>query len=221
VLNAAGKLDTGELVLALGAATESVNVTADVGQVQLQSNSGERSDIIDSKQLNDVAMNGRNVIDYMKLIPGVTSSFNGAVSGTGGADAFNINGTRANQHEFTIDGASNIDTGNNGGTHVTINTDAIEEVKVLTSNYQAEFGRAAGGQIAITTKGGTKIAICPASYNDVTCAECGACAGPRSNNTIIGFPAHGSRKASIDRQLKEHAGLADPIACDRTLPTAS
>jgi hypothetical protein len=155
VLNAAGKLDTGELVLAMGAATESVNVTADAGQVQLQSNSGERSDIITGKQLNDVAMNGRNVLDYMKLIPGVTSSFNGAVSGTGGADAFNINGTRANQHEFTIDGASNIDTGNNGGTHVTINPDAIEEVKVLTSNYQAEFGRAAGGQIAITTKGGT------------------------------------------------------------------
>jgi|KBSSwiStaDraftv2_1062776.scaffolds.fasta_scaffold21954_1 hypothetical protein len=155
VLSAAGKLDAGELTLSMGAATESVNVTADAGQVQLQSNSGERSDLISSKQLNDVAMNGRNALDYMKLIPGVTSSFNGAVSGTGGADAFNINGTRANQHEFTIDGASNIDTGNNGGTHVTINTDAIEEMKILTSNYQAEFGKAAGGQIAITTKGGT------------------------------------------------------------------
>jgi len=155
VLSAAGKLDAGELTLSMGAATESVNVTADAGQVQLQSNSGERSDLISSKQLNDVAMNGRNALDYMKLIPGVTSSFNGAVSGTGGADAFNINGTRANQHEFTIDGASNIDTGNNGGTHVTINTDAIEEMKILTSNYQAEFGKAAGGQIAITTKGGS------------------------------------------------------------------
>ncbi len=155
VLSAAGKLDAGELTLSMGAATRTVNVTADAGQVQLQSNSGERSDLISSKQLNDVAMNGRNALDYMKLIPGVTSSFNGAVSGTGGADAFNINGTRANQHEFTIDGASNIDTGNNGGTHVTINTDAIEEMKILTSNYQAEFGKAAGGQIAITTKGGT------------------------------------------------------------------
>jgi len=155
VLNAADKLNAGEFVLEVGANTESVTVTADAGQLQLQSNSGERSDVITSKQLNDVAINGRNVLDYMKLIPGVTSSFNGAVSGTGGADAFNINGTRANQHEFTIDGASNIDTGNNGGTHVTINPDAIEEVKVLTSNYQAEFGKAAGGQVAIVTKGGT------------------------------------------------------------------
>ena len=72
-----------------------------------------------------------------------------------GLNAMNINGTRANEHEFTIDGASNVDTGDNGGTHVTINPDAIEEVKVLTSNYQAEFGKAAGGQIAITTKSGT------------------------------------------------------------------
>jgi hypothetical protein len=155
VLSAADKLNAGEYTLSIGATTESVTVTTDAGQLQLQSNSGERSDVITSKQLNDVAINGRNVLDYMKLIPGVTSSFNGAVSGTGGADSFNINGTRANQHEFTIDGASNIDTGNNGGTHVTINPDAIEEVKVLTSNYQAEFGKAAGGQIAIVTKGGS------------------------------------------------------------------
>ena len=155
VLSAADRLNAGDFVLTVGAATEQVLVTADAGELQLQSNSGERSDLVTSKQLNDVAMNGRNVLDYMKLVPGVISSFNGAVSGTGGLDSMNINGTRANQHEFTIDGASNVDTGNNGGTHVTINPDAIEEVKILTANYQAEFGKAAGGQIAIVTKGGT------------------------------------------------------------------
>jgi len=155
VLSAADRLNAGDFLLAVGTTTESVTVTADAGQIQLQSNSGERSDLITSKQLNDVAMNGRNVLDYMKLIPGVTSAFDGAVSGTGGIDAFNVNGTRANEHEFTIDGASNVDTGNNGGTHVTLNPDAIEEVKVLTSNYQAEFGKAAGGQVAIVSKGGT------------------------------------------------------------------
>src|SRR5262249_16338985 len=52
VLSAAGKLDAGEITLSMGAATESINVTADVGQVQLQSSSGERSDLISSKQLN-------------------------------------------------------------------------------------------------------------------------------------------------------------------------
>ena len=155
VLSAADRLNAGVFTLAVGATADTVTVTADSGQIQLQSNSGERSDVITSKQLNDVAINGRNVLDYMKLIPGVASTFSGAVSGTGGIDGFNVNGTRANEHEFTLDGASNVDTGNNGGTHVTLNPDAIEEVKVLTSNYQAEFGKAAGGQVAIVTKSGT------------------------------------------------------------------
>ena len=155
ILSAADRLNAGEFVLNIGATADTVTVTAEAAQLQLQANSGERSDVIDNKQLNDVAMNGRNVLDYMKLIPGVVSSFDGHASGTGGLNAMNINGTRANEHEFTIDGASNVDTGDNGGTHVTINPDAIEEVKVLTANYQAEYGKAAGGQIAIITKGGT------------------------------------------------------------------
>ncbi|HTY85544.1 MAG TPA: carboxypeptidase regulatory-like domain-containing protein [Silvibacterium sp.] len=155
VLTAAGNLNTGDLIMAVGATADQITVTADAGQIQLQADSGERSDLITSKQLNDIALNGRNVLDYLKLVPGIEGTLDAHQSGTGGLDAYNINGTRANEHEFTIDGASNVDTGNNGGTHVTINTDAIEEVKVLTSNYQAEFGKAAGGQIAITTKSGT------------------------------------------------------------------
>jgi hypothetical protein len=155
VLNAADKLNAGDFGLVVGTTSDEVSVTADVGQVQLQSDSGERSDLITSKQLNDVAMNGRNVLDYLKLVPGISGLPDLHQSGTGGLDAFNINGTRSNEHEYTLDGASNVDTGNNGGTHVTLNTDAIEEVKILTSNYQAEFGKAAGGQIAITTKSGT------------------------------------------------------------------
>ena len=155
VLNAADKLSAGDLILTVGAAADSVSVTADAGQVQLQADSGERSDVITGKQINDVPLNGRNVLDYMKLIPGVSGTLDAHASGTGGLDQYNINGTRANEHEFTIDGASNVDTGNNGGTHVTLNLDAIEEVKVLTSNYQAEFGKAAGGQIALVTRGGT------------------------------------------------------------------
>jgi len=155
ILNVADHVNAGELMLSVGTTVESVTVSADAGQIQLQSNSGERSDLISNKQLEDVAMNGRNVLDYMKLVPGVISTFDGHASGTGGLDTMNFNGGRANTHEFTLDGASNVDTGNNGGTHVTVNPDAIEEVKVLTSNYQAEYGKASGGQIAIVTKSGT------------------------------------------------------------------
>ncbi len=85
VLSAADKLNAGEYVLQVGGAAETVTVAADAGQLQLQSESGERSDVVTSKQLNDVAINGRNVLDYMKLVPGVSGVFDGHASGTGGS----------------------------------------------------------------------------------------------------------------------------------------
>jgi len=154
-LNVADKLNAGVFELKVGGTVATVEVEADTAQLQLQAASGERSDLITSQQLDQVATNGRNVLDYMRLIPGVAGVGTFGASGTGGLDNYNINGTRANAHEFTLDGSSNVDTGNNGGTHVTINTDAIAEVKVLTSNYQAEFGKASGGTIAVVSKGGT------------------------------------------------------------------
>ncbi|MGI4758532.1 MAG: carboxypeptidase regulatory-like domain-containing protein, partial [Janthinobacterium lividum] len=155
ILSSADRLNAGVFQLQIGAEAQTVSVTADQGQLQIQANSGERSDLITGKQLNDIALNGRNVLDIVRVIPGVSGSGSFGVSGTGGLDSYSVNGTRQNQHEFTIDGASNVDTGNNGGTQVTINTDAIAEVKVLTSNYQAEFGKAGGGSIIVTTRGGT------------------------------------------------------------------
>lgn len=155
ILNAADSLNAGIFKLDVSAAATSVTVTADTGQLQVQTNSGERSDLITGKQLEEVATNGRNVLDYMRLIPGVAGVGQFGASGTGGLDSYNINGTRANSHEFTLDGTSNVDTGNNGGTHVTINPDAISEVKVLTSNYQAEYGKASGGQISVVSAGGS------------------------------------------------------------------
>jgi len=54
-----------------------------------------------------------------------------------------------------VDGVTNLNLGNNTGALVSVNPDALEEVKVLTSNYQAEYGRAGGGFIALTTRGGS------------------------------------------------------------------
>ncbi len=156
VLSSADKLNAGVFSLKVGAEATTITVEADSGQLQLQANSGERSDLITGKQLNDIALNGRNVLDILRVIPGVAGYGGGfGVSGTGGLTSYSVNGTRTNEHEFTIDGASNVDTGDNGGTQVTINTDAIAEVKVLTSNYQAEFGKAGGGSIIVTSRGGT------------------------------------------------------------------
>ena len=56
---------------------------------------------------------------------------------------------------LTIDGTTNVDTGSNGTQHIALSLDNISEFKLLTSNYQAEYGRSGGGAIQIVTKSGT------------------------------------------------------------------
>jgi hypothetical protein len=158
VLNAAELLSAGELTLEVGQVSETVTVTAAAAQLEVQSESGERSGLITGAQLKDVALNGRNPFNFMKTIPGVVvSDLNfGQVSDNGlGLGNFNVNGTRAGQKEVTIDGSSNVDTGSNTGGHVSFNPDAVAEIKVLTSNFQAEYGRAGGAFISFVSKSGT------------------------------------------------------------------
>jgi hypothetical protein len=155
VLSSGANLNAGLLALKVGTTGDSVTVTADGAQLQLQTESGERSDTITGKQLNDLAMNGRMIFDYIKVLPGVISTFNGAQSNKGGLSSFNVNGARAGQVQLTVDGITNVDSGCNCATQVTINPDAIAEVKMLTSNFDAQYGKAAGGQMAIITKNGT------------------------------------------------------------------
>ena len=154
-LGSGDRLSVGSFVLQVGAADASVTVEATPGELQLQSESGERAGVVTSKQLNDLGMNGRMLFDYLKVIPGVISTFNGEQSNKGGLGSFQVNGTRAGQTQVTVDGITNIDNGCNCATQVTLNPDAVGELKILTSNYQAEYGKAAGGYLAISTKSGT------------------------------------------------------------------
>ena len=128
------------------------------GQIQIQADSGERSDIVTNRDIRDIALNGQNIVDMMKFIPGVNVSAlvaNAASTVTNITGSFQVNGTRSLEHEYTLDGITNLNLGNNTGALVSVNPDALEEVKVLTSNYQAEYGRSGGGVIALTTRGGT------------------------------------------------------------------
>lgn len=158
ILSAITQTNAGYFTLEVGDVTNVVTVTADTAQLQIQSETGERSGIVTNTQLKNLALNGRNPLDFMKTLPGVAVgnvNFGQTATSTSNLGAFNINGTRGNQKELTVDGSSNVDTGNNVDTHASLNPDAISEIKVLTSNYQAEYGRAGGGFIAIVTKSGT------------------------------------------------------------------
>jgi Carboxypeptidase regulatory-like domain/TonB-dependent Receptor Plug Domain len=158
VVPVATKVNVGDVVLEVGSLTETVSVQAEAGQLEIQTDSGERSNVVTNRQLRNIPLNGRNVVDLMRTIPGVIAggvTANAASTVTNITGGFSINGTRSAQHEYTVDGVTNLNLGNNTGALVSVNPDALDEVKVLTSNYQAEYGRAGGGFIALTTRGGT------------------------------------------------------------------
>jgi hypothetical protein len=119
ILSTGDRLNAGEFVLEVGNVTETVQVTADAGQLLIKTESGERSDLISGQQLRNIGLNGRNAIDLVKIVPGVISG--GAASGTGASTvtnitgSFTINGTRNTQHEYTVDGVTNYNRGNNTG----------------------------------------------------------------------------------------------------------
>lgn len=75
-----------------------------------------------------------------------------------------------------------------------------------------------GGKFSFVTEAGNKIAICPATYLDTNCADCMACVKPRPGGTIIGFPAHGSRKRSFDSKCDVRSKLWNRVKSSTPLP---
>ncbi|HYW70242.1 MAG TPA: carboxypeptidase regulatory-like domain-containing protein [Pyrinomonadaceae bacterium] len=155
ILNIADRQSTGVIALEVGGIENTVEVTADAAQLLVKTESGEISQTINGEQVRNLALNGRNYLDLVKLTPGIVSFVNAQTAGPGGLSNFNINGTRANQHNLTIDGTTNVDTGSNGTQHIALALDNIAEFKILSSAYQAEYGRSAGGDIKVLTKSGT------------------------------------------------------------------
>jgi hypothetical protein len=152
-LNANDKLALGELQMEIGAVTESIEVAA--SSVLLQTESAERSTALVSKQMENIAVNSRSFLDLVKLVPGVVWTGNLSTAGPGGVANIAANGTRTNSNQMTINGISDVDTGNNGGPNATVSLDSVQEFKILTGVYQAEYGRSMGAQISVVTKSGT------------------------------------------------------------------
>ena len=145
--------DLGRLQLVLGDVAESVSVTAEVAAVQTASS--ERAPILDLSELNLDAIKGRDVMSYMKLLPGVVDTSTGRdITGGSILGGLTFSGNTG-IIGFSVDGATDIDTGcSNCFAHFEPNIDAIGEVKVLTSNFPAEYGRNSGATISVTTKSG-------------------------------------------------------------------
>lgn len=142
------------LTMVLGAVNESVEVTASPALVESQT--GSIGSVIDNKKIVNLPLNTRNPFQLALLSPGVVPS-------TAFGNAFNssanfiINGNRGNTSEILIDGVTNSVPAANPIVVVSLfpSPDALEEFKVLTNGYAAEFGRSGGGIVNMVIKSGT------------------------------------------------------------------
>ena len=138
-VSAGSRVAVGVLTISVGGAAETVTVKGESPVIQAAS--GERSFTIPTESVQNLPILNRSFTALAQLAPGVT--------GTGAL------GTRANMStNFTMDGISTMDTGSNT-VMLQMNTESINEVKVLVSGYQAEYGRSSGLQIMAVTKSGT------------------------------------------------------------------
>ena len=145
--------DLGKITLTLGTLTEQVSVVATATPIQTAS--AENSKLIDSAQMNGITLRGRDLFGLLVVLPGVQTTQQDTTS-ENSIGSVRINGGIAGLANFTVDGISDTDTANNTTLHFEPNMDSIAEVRVLSSNYQAEYGRNSSGTISVVTKSGSQ-----------------------------------------------------------------
>jgi Carboxypeptidase regulatory-like domain len=159
VLLEANQTLTVDAHLAVGQATQTVEVTSAVPQVD--TTSGTMAQVIDRDRVVDLPLNGRNAASLMTLVAGVgdaTNAGNGTDQGKGktfpAAVVITANGTQPSQSNYLLDGGNNLDELTNVNAPFPF-PDALQEFSIQTSNYSAEFGQSAGAVVNIITKAGT------------------------------------------------------------------
>jgi hypothetical protein len=150
----AGAHATVDLKMQLGAATETIEVTAQ-GQT-VNTSSAEIARTVDQQQVQSLALNERNYVQLTTIVPGAaTLVFDPTTLTTGmSTAAAAINGMRTDQNLYTVDGGYNMDSGSNSSQLNNVGIDFIEQVSVQTSNFSAEYGRNAGASVNVVTRSG-------------------------------------------------------------------
>ena len=147
-----------DVTMALGSTTETVSVEANA--VQVQTESTQLGDVIDSKKMLALPLNGRSYIDLLGLQAGVAPSTAGTIGGdrpvSGNLNAGNIsvNGQRETANAFLVNGGD-VSEGRNLGAGLVPNLDSVEEFRLITNSFDAEYGKFSGAVMNAITKSGT------------------------------------------------------------------
>ena len=133
-------------------------MTVTAQQEVIQTQTGAREGVLTAKQIDNLSIIGRSALELMRILPGVVTEFNQGESvsfGGGGnnTQGYTVNGIRSSSNTVSLDGSSLIDIGSNNGVIVSLNTDMIQEVKVQSSNFAAEYGTG-GMNVSGVTKAG-------------------------------------------------------------------
>jgi len=140
-----------DVTLQVGAVSEVVEVTTNGVAVEVQS--ATVGDSVTSRPIIDMPLNGRNVFDLARLEPGVTDNAQSGDSNYAG-QSFSVAGGRVDSVTYLLDGGDNNNLLDNNVVY-NPNPDAIAEFRILENNYNAEYGRNAGGVVSVVTKSGT------------------------------------------------------------------
>ena len=152
-----------ELNFQLSPAAVQQNVEVTAAAVAVETTNPTLGQVINSQQVAELPLNGRDFVQLATLTPGTVqetnpnSFFNGGPDSevsTRGSFSLSVGGSRANSTDWLLDGNDNNEL-TSGGISILPSIDAIQEFKVLTYNYSAEFGFRAGPTVLVTTKSGT------------------------------------------------------------------
>jgi hypothetical protein len=135
-----------DIPLEIGAASESVTVTE--APPTLNTETSARGEVTRNQEIVEMPLDGRNFSDLAYLTGGVIPK------GDGGDGQYAVNGARADNISFLVDGMNNTQQRNTGPV-VNLPIESVQEFKMMTSGYSAEFGRFAGGVLSVVTKSGT------------------------------------------------------------------
>jgi hypothetical protein len=139
--------------LSVGGLAEVVEVTA--AQQFVQPTPALQS-LVDEKQVQELPLNNRNFVQLATLAPGVSSDLPDEVGiGLTSTVSISVNGSRRNAVNWLVDGVSNVDVGSNITLLSTPTLESIQEFKIITNGYAAEWPRSGGGVVNVVTKSGT------------------------------------------------------------------
>jgi hypothetical protein len=153
-LNVADRVEI-DFVMKVGAVSKTVEVKAEAGAV-VQTQTGDQSQLIATSQISELPILGRSFMQLQQLVPGSSKEGPDEIGkGFYGTRGYAINGASEDYTGYELDGVQNNDTGNAESNMTNPGPDVLAEVKVLSSNYSAKYGTAAGAVILAVTKSGT------------------------------------------------------------------